>query len=1077
MSWITAPYANHNLSNGDHHFPTRPVDKEKVHHIPRQGRDRAECASGTKAEAELSLNIKKACSPEETAPKAKHVRKCIVYTWDYHSSQSIWTGLRVQPILSDEIQTFKALIVVHKVLQEGHACAIKEGQAQTGWLETCARTVGNDGARGYGSLIRAYVTLILHKLKFHKNHREFNGLFEYEEYISLKNIDDPNEGFETISDLMNLQDTIDSFQKLIYAHFRGSTNNECRISALVPQVKESYGIYRFITSMLRAMHRRTDAADALAGLVDRYNAQHRNLRKFYYECANLKYLTGLINVPKLPHDPPNLLDSGDAPDLPRRPQAAQTPRPQTPKDDVDEQARMLKEFEDKKREQERLQRQREEEAARLAAMQSQQQRDFEEQKRLQAERERKAQEDLLNNQYSNQAAGRAAELEREILAMRGQYERDQMMLEQYDRRVKALEMELATIGQNVQAQLMGKDDMLRSLQDQVTLWKNKYEALAKLYSQLRTEHLDMLSRYKQMQLKANSAQEAIDKMERMERDHKSKNLELADMIKERDRARFDSDRMKSGHKDELERLRRDLRFAEERADDATRNKSSETKSLLAKYNRQMTELEDSLQAKQDEIERLLKQVNNHETDIARVRAEKDQEIEIMQHGMDETIRQLSDVQITQGATDEALNAQIDIMALDHKKSLNAIIDSVLQACIDKVDDARYEIESPMHAGNSNATPAVTLSILEKAIISTQEFGEVFKNHIDQVPGGEHVEVIKTSNVFAQDIADLLLNTKGITRLTARDEDADKLVAEGAKPGAIAVDFFKALQSFRLVGTTDKRGLVDRLENSTENALNGLNAAIDRLIPKADQNLAGISVDSALQGAANAIMAASRKLQELMSRSRDGTQFSASEIKVHDDILAAALAITAAIAELIRRATASQKEIVAQGRGSSSAQAFYKANSRWTEGLISAARAVADSTTLLIRTSDGLIQGTASLEEVIVASNEVAAATAQLVAASRVKADLRSPTQLALEQAARAVTDACKALVRQVRAITAAQGQARGLGNLTSMEDHSFKTLYFNTQVDIAKLEREIAEKRRQLGEIRREDYRRAPPEI
>lgn len=57
-------------------------------------------------------------------------------------------------------------------------------------------------------------------------------------------------------DLMNLQDDIDSFQKLIFAHFRGSANNECRISALVPQVKESYGIYRFIISMLRAMYRR-----------------------------------------------------------------------------------------------------------------------------------------------------------------------------------------------------------------------------------------------------------------------------------------------------------------------------------------------------------------------------------------------------------------------------------------------------------------------------------------------------------------------------------------------------------------------------------------------------------------------------------------------------------------------------------------------------------------------------------------------------------------------------------------------------------------------------------------------------
>lgn len=46
--------------------------------------------------------------------------ECIVYTWDYHSSISIWQGLRVQPILSDEIQIFKALITVHKILQEGH---------------------------------------------------------------------------------------------------------------------------------------------------------------------------------------------------------------------------------------------------------------------------------------------------------------------------------------------------------------------------------------------------------------------------------------------------------------------------------------------------------------------------------------------------------------------------------------------------------------------------------------------------------------------------------------------------------------------------------------------------------------------------------------------------------------------------------------------------------------------------------------------------------------------------------------------------------------------------------------------
>ena len=153
---------------------------------------------------------------------------------------------------------------------------------------------------------------------------------------------------------------------------------------------------------------------------------------------------------------------------------------------------------------------------------------------------------------------------------------------------------MAASNANINAQMTSKDELIKQLQDQVTLWRNKYEALAKLYSQLRTEHLDMLAKFKQMQLKANSAQEAVDRMERMERDLKAKNLELADMIRERDRARFDVDRQKSSHKDELERMRRELNFANERAEDTARSKSSEVSSVLGKYNRQLNELEDSL---------------------------------------------------------------------------------------------------------------------------------------------------------------------------------------------------------------------------------------------------------------------------------------------------------------------------------------------------------------------------------------------------------------------------------------------------------------------------------------------------
>lgn len=48
-----------------------------------------------RSEGELAINIRKATSIEETAPKRKHVRSCIVYTWDHKSSSAFWAGMKV----------------------------------------------------------------------------------------------------------------------------------------------------------------------------------------------------------------------------------------------------------------------------------------------------------------------------------------------------------------------------------------------------------------------------------------------------------------------------------------------------------------------------------------------------------------------------------------------------------------------------------------------------------------------------------------------------------------------------------------------------------------------------------------------------------------------------------------------------------------------------------------------------------------------------------------------------------------------------------------------------------------------
>ncbi|KAK0723740.1 ANTH domain-containing protein [Apiosordaria backusii] len=1040
----------------------------------------------TKSEAELAINIKKATSPDETAPKRKHVRSCIVYTWDHKSSQSFWAGLKVQPILADEVQTFKALITVHKVLQEGHPTTLREALANRSWIDSLNRGMSGEGMRGYGPLIKEYVYYLLAKLSFHQQHPEFNGTFEYEEYISLKAINDPNEGYETITDLMTLQDKIDQFQKLIFSHFRSTGQNECRISALVPLVTESYGIYKFITSMLRAMHSATGDNDALEPLRERYNAQHYRLVKYYYECSNIRYLTSLITIPKLPQDPPNLLaEDESAPALPARPkqeiEKQPTPPPPVPKSEEPDQMNEFWKSEIDRQNREYEEQQRVLEAQQQQALYNQQQaqlqaqRDFEEQQRRLMEQQQREQEALRLQQAQWQTQGRLAELEQENFNARAQYERDQLMLQQYDQRVKALEGELATIQGNFGQQLTSRDDQIRSLQEQVNTWRSKYEALAKLYSQLRHEHLDLLQKFKAVQLKAASAQEAIDRREKLEREIKTKNLELADMIRERDRALHEKDRLTGSNKDEVEKLKRELRMALDRADNLERSKGNELSTMLSKYNREMADLEEALRNKTRALEDAQAKLRDGSSDLEMLLREKEEELEVYKAGMDQTLIELNELKNNQGVTDQALDGQLDAIILAQFDKINEIIDSVLQAGVQRVDDAIYELDSTMQAGNQNASPSYVLSQIEKASASATEFATSFNNFIADGPNSTHAELIKNVNVFSGAIADVCSNAKGLMRLATDEKKADALVNGARQSAHSTVKFFRSLLSFRLEGMDplQKTDVVINSNNEVQMNLQRLNKSVEGFAPGfgklANKGDLGEIVDQELNRAADAIAAAVARLQKLKNKPRDG--YSTYELSVHDSILDAAMAITTAIAQLIKAATATQQEIVQAGRGSSSKTAFYKKNNRWTEGLISAAKAVANSTNTLIETADGVISNRNTPEQLIVASNDVAASTAQLVAASRVKAGFMSKSQESLEQASKAVGAACRALVRQVQAIikerNGREDEAVDYGKLGS---HEFKVREMEQQVEILQLENALSAARHRLGEMRKISY-------
>jgi hypothetical protein len=768
----------------------------------------------------------------------------------------------------------------------------------------------------------------------------------------------------------------------------------------------------------------------LEPLRGRYDAQHYRLVKFYYECSNLRYLTSLITVPKLPQDPPNLLSEDDesAPRLPARPkqeierQITPPPAPKTEEpDDIgefwkNEQARQNREYEEQQRVLEERQ------AQQLYAQQQAQlqaQRDFEEQQRQLAEQQRRDQEALLAQQFQQQTQGRMAQLEQENFDARAKYARDQLMLQQYDQKIKALEGELSQLQNSYGQQIGSKDDQIRALQEQVNTWRTKYEALAKLYSQLRHEHLDLLQKFKSVQLKAASAQEAIDKREKLEREIKTKNLELADMIRERDRALHDKDRLAGGNKEELEKLKRELRMALDRADNLERSKGNELSSMLSKYNREMADLEEALRKKSRALEDVHAKYSEGGSDAERLLREKEEELEVYKQSLDDTLIKLNELEMSKGATDQALDGEIDAMLLSNIGKINDIIDSVLQSGVQRVDDALYELDSSMQAGNQNATPSYVLSQLEKASSSSMEFATAFNNFIADGPNSSHGEIIRTINVFASSVADVLSNTKGLTRLATDDKKADQLT-NGARQSALStLKFFRGLQSFRLDGMDpmQKTDVVINCNNEVLVNIQKLSKLVDSFAPNSgklanNKGDLGDLVDNELNKAADAINAAAERLARLKSKPRDG--YSTYELRIHDSILDAAIAVTNAIARLIKAATVTQQEIVQAGRGTSSKTAFYKKNNRWTEGLISAAKAVASSTNTLIETADGVLAGRNSPEQLIVASNNVAASTAQLVAASRVKAGFMSKSQEQLEEASKAVGAACRALVRQVQ---------------------------------------------------------------
>lgn len=1018
-----------------------------------------------KVEEGLAIHIKKALSPEETAPKQKHVRACIVYTWDTKSSASFWMGLKLTPILGDEIMCWKALVTLHKVVRDGHPTTLKDSQQETAFIESIARSVQHQmGSRiaGYGVLIRAYVQYILSKLQFHKLNPEFNANFQYEEYISLKGTVDPNEGFEKVMDLLHLLDQLDSMQKLIFANFRGASNNECRISALVPLVEESYGIYCFLKSMLTAMHQRVASAEPLEPLVEKFNAAHHALRQFYFECSGLKYLTSLIQIPKLPAEPPTFVPGGQQVVARKKSPPPQVETP--PSQEADLLNLQVQEHQ-------------------LVLEQQQQQmrlRFEEEQRRLEQEKMRMMMEQRMSAQQNQQlqwgAMQRVAELERELLELREKASRDKELMDAYDRRMKALEQQLHSVNSTKSAAEDAKDDLIRRLKVEVAQWKSKYQSIVNLYSQLRKEHLELLNKMKEIKDGEASARNAVKaQLDKLQEDLRLRNAETADALLEKQRLENELKRLQMSHEQQLNDAKNELNNCRQELLTLGSAKGAEVESLIARFNEEKGALETKDRSKQQLVEDLQRQLDKLQNELVKLQSHSKEEAAVLQAGMDQSLMALTSLQATARDTESSLLLQLDKITAENAERLSKILDAVFDACIKVVNDASFDLDTPLVESllPMATAPELALSVVERAVASSEEFKLAL---IAMAEGGNFTEAIQNAHQFAQTVSSVLVQVKLVSKLARDDSIYDKVILLAKRTANDGVvNFFQKVKAAPLQDQKpDARpGYITDLSDICKDYFAQLSSVIEELVVR-DKAMLNAKEDEIVDVVEREMMAAARAIEEAVTRLSSITSkpsATATELNVHRAILEAALAMTNAVGNLIKYATLAQQEIVAHGAdGSTTKGAFYKQNNRWTEGLISAAKAVAIAVNMLVESADGVVRGTHSMEQLVVAATEVSAATTQLVAASRVKAVPGSRTQGKLETASVAVREAVKLLVKAAKDASKRNAEERVLQDLKTLSPHEYKVQEMEQQVRILELEKNLSIARQKLSEMRRQGY-------
>uniref|UniRef100_A0A8B9L4F6 Huntingtin interacting protein 1 related n=1 Tax=Astyanax mexicanus TaxID=7994 RepID=A0A8B9L4F6_ASTMX len=359
-------------------------------------------------------------------------------------------------------------------------------------------------------------------------------------------------------------------------------------------------------------------------------------------------------------------------------------------------------------------------------------------------------------------------------------------------------------------------------------------------------------------------------------------------------------------------------------------------------------------------------------------------------------------------------------------------------------DAMAKVDDPVHV-RCISTPEYLINRAETTLVSMDKMQQSHAGYLRNMDDASGL--LRAVTQFSHLAADTIVNGAATAHSVPTDQ-ADRLTDNCRDCATHCLQFLKELKlkpTLLRADPTAIRYVIQRI----------LNQGHDLRRKDADIQKAELAdmVDMEMAATSSAIEDAVLRMDEILSQARRDT----SGLKLE------------AIHMLVTAATDLQKDIVESGRGAGSIKDFYAKNSCWTEGLISASKTVGWTATQMVESADKVVTDQGKYEELIVCSHEIAASTAQLVAASKVKADRSNKKLHTLQQASRHVNDMAAVVVSSTKA-GQMQIEDKSPMDFSSMSVIKLKTEEMESQVRVLELESKLSREREHLGELRKKHY-------